>query len=150
MNSNWTIIIILAVAPLQVIAEAERSVDTQGNVTYSDKPVAGSVKSDRISIDAPAPSPDRINESKQDSQQIIDKANRSQQQRDTASKTDAQRNKTSGQQVENARKQLEKSKVVGEGDRKGKAGGGTRLTPEYHERVKAAEDNLKRAQDAAK
>ena len=150
MNSKWLIALFLAFTSLQATAEAERSVDAQGNVTFSDKPVTGSVTSERISIDAPAPSPDRINKSQQESQAIIDKANRSQQQRDTTGQREAQKSKTSKQSVENARKQLEQAKIVGEGDRQGKAGGGTRLTPEYQERVKAAEENLKQAEDAAR
>ena len=148
MNRKWLIALFLAVTSLQATAEAERSVDAQGNVTFSDKPVAGSVTSDRISIDAP--SPDRIHESQQESQAIIDKANRSQQQRDATGQREAQKSKASKQSVENARKQLEQSKIVGEGDRQGKAGGGTRLTPEYQERVKAAEKNLKQAEDEAR
>ncbi len=150
MDIKWLIAVFLVVTPIQATAEAERSVDAQGNVTFSDKPVAGSVTSERISIDAPTPSPARINKSQQESQTIIDKANRNQQQRDAAGKREAQKSMTSKQRVQNARNQLEKSKVVGEGDRQGKAGGGTRLTAEYQERVKAAEKNLKQAEDAAR
>jgi len=150
MNSKYLLVLFLIVVPLQTTAEVARSVDKQGNVTFSDKPVSGSVTSERISVDAAAPSTDRANKSRQESQAIIDKAKRSQQQRDSTGQSEVQRSSTSAQDVDNARKQLEKAKVVGEGDRQGKARGGSRLTPEYNERVKAAEDNLRKAQDASK
>ncbi len=149
MDSKYLLIFFLIVVPLQATAEVARSVDQQGNVTFSDKPVSGSVTSERISIDAPAPSTDSINKSQQESQAIINKAKRSQQQRDRVVQRGAQ-SSTSAQDVENARKQLEKAKVVGEGDRLGNAKGGSRLTPQYLERVKAAENNLKKTQDATR
>ena len=47
----------LVVAASQVFAEtAFRSVDEQGNVTFSDEPVSDAVQQEQITIDAPTPS----------------------------------------------------------------------------------------------
>ena len=134
--------LLLATLSLYATADAVRSVDKDGNVTFSDAPVPGSVESERISIDAPPPPQERMTESQREAQAVINKANRIQPQQGSASQNKDMQN-TSRQDVESARKQLEESKVVGEGDRQGKAGGGTRLTPEYHERVKRAEQAVK-------
>ena len=135
----------LATLSLHATADALRSVDKDGNVTFSDQPVPGSVESESISIDAPPPPQERMTESQREAQAIINKANRIQPQ-DTAGQNKALQGTSDKQDLESARKQLEQSKVVGEGDRQGKAGGGTRLKPEYHERVRKAEQALKDAE----
>jgi hypothetical protein len=48
--------------------------------------------------------------------------------------------------LEQAQNNLEQARVVGPGDRRGKSGGGTRLTSEYLNRVKAAEKAVEEAQ----
>ena len=143
MNYKIISLLLLAAISQPATADALRSVDKDGNITFSDTPVAGSVKSERISIDAAAPSRDGLNDSQREAQAIIDKANRI----DTSKPRKTQQNQpTKQQRVKSARKELEESKVVREGDRIGKAGGGTRLTPEYLERVKKAERALKDAE----
>ena len=142
MNYKILPLLLLAAISQQAMADAMRSVDRDGNVTFSDKPVAGSIESERVRIDAPAPSRDSLNASQREAQAIIDKANRI----DTSSQSKTQPGQSSKQRVESARKELEASKVVRAGDRQGKAGGGTRLTPEYHERVRQAEQALKDAE----
>ena len=143
MNYKIISVLLLAAISQQATAdEALRSVDKYGNITFSDEPVAGSVEMERISIDAPEPSRDSLNESQREAQAIIDKANRI----DTSDPRETQQKQSAKQRIEIARQQLEVSKVVGEGDRIGKAGGGTRLTPEYHERVRKSEQALKDAE----
>ena len=137
-------LLLLAAISQPATADALRSVDRDGNITFSDGPVPGSVESERIRIDAPAPSRDSLNESQQEAQAIIDKANRI----NTSDPRETQQKQSAKQRIEIARKQLEVSKVVGEGDRIGKAGGGTRLSPEYLERVRLAEQILKEAEKA--
>ena len=144
MNYKIISVLLLAAISQQTTADALRSVDRDGNITFSDEAVSGSVESERISIDAAVPSRDSLNDSQREAQAIIDKANRI----DTGNPPKTQQGQSANQRVESARKQLEASKVVGEGDRQGKAGGGTRLTPEYHERVRKAEQALKEAEKA--
>jgi len=146
MNYKVIPALFLTILSLHATADALRSVDKDGNVTFSDKAVPGSVEAERISIDAPPPPQERVTESQREAQAIINKANRIQPQQDAASQTRDMQNTSARQDLESARKQLEQSKVVGEGDRVGKAGGGTRLTPEYLERVKRAEQAVKDAE----
>jgi hypothetical protein len=146
MNYKVTLALFLAILSLHATADALRSVDKDGNVTFSDALVPGSVESERINIDAPTPPQERMTGSQREAQDIIDKANRIPPQQDTAGQTRDMQNTPAGQDLESARKQLEQSKVVGEGDRQGKAGGGTRLTPEYHERVQGAEQAVRDAE----
>jgi hypothetical protein len=142
MNYKILSLLLLAAISQPATADALRSVDKNGNITFSDAPVAGSVESETISIDAAPPSRDSLNASQREAQAIIDKANRI----DTGSQSKTQPGQSTKQRVESARKELEASKVVREGDRQGKAGGGTRLKPEYHERVRKAEQALKDAE----
>ena len=142
MNYKILSLLLLAAISQPATADALRSVDKDGNITFSDTPVAGSVESETINIDAAPPSRDSLNASQREAQAIIDKANRI----DTSNKHETQQKPSTKQRVEKARKDLEASKVVRAGDRQGKAGGGTRLKPEYHERVRKAEQALKDAE----
>jgi type IV secretory pathway VirB10-like protein len=146
MNYKIISALLLTMLSLHANADAIRSVDKDGNVTFSDAPVPDSVESETISIDAPPPPQERMTESQREAQATINKANRSQQQQDAASQAKEMENTSAQQDLDTARRQLEESKVVGEGDRQGKAGGGTRLTPEYHERVQGAEQAVKDAE----
>jgi hypothetical protein len=144
MNYKILSLLLLAAISQPATADALRSVDKDGNITFSDAPIAGSIESETINIDATPPSRDSLNASQREAQAIIDKANRI----DTGNKHETQQGPSTKQRVESARKELEASKVVREGDRQGKAGGGTRLTPGYHERVRKAEQALKDAEKA--
>ncbi len=142
MNYKITSLLLLAAVSQQATAEVLRSVDKDGNITFSDAPVPGSIESESISIDTPATSPDSVTESQRKAQEIIDKANKI----DASNQRETQQVQSTKQRVESARKQLEEAKIIGDGDRQGKAGGGTRLTPAYHERVRQAEQALKEAE----
>ena len=134
--------LLLIATTLPAAAEVVRSVDKDGNVTFSDQPVEGSVESSRVQIDAPTPSGSELTESQKEAQDIIKRANQipsTSQDRDQAV-TAAEQN------LGSAQAELEAAKVVGEGDRKGTASGGSRLTPEYLERIKDAEEKVTKAQ----
>ena len=142
------VIAIMALAAFQVSAEtAYRSVDEQGNVIYSDKPVAGTVQEEQIRIDAPAPSAGQ----KQDAKQREADLQRAAGQAGSSPAPDRASQKPSSRQaVRDAEKRLEEAVQVREGDRLGTAGGGSRLTPEYQERVRRAEEEVDRAREQAK
>lgn len=137
---------VLAITAFQTSAEeVHRSVDAEGNVTFSDAPVAGAVKSDTVRVDPGTPSPERQAESQQRAAEMIDAANVDQQQRDAASQKRQGSRAAAKQELKDAEAALEDARVVGEGDRRGTAGGGSRLTPEYDERVRGAEEDVERA-----
>lgn len=140
----------LLLASLSVATAAEtvyRSVDAQGNVSFSDAPPPTKAGVEEITIDAPPPPPDRVRESQREAQAAIDEANRNQKRRDTAQKQQSMELGEAEQALAQARKNLEEAKVVREGDRRGMAGGGTRLTSEYLNRVKAAEKVVQEARN---
>ena len=62
----------------------------------------------------------------------------------------ADQKKAARKAVQDAEKDLEEARQVREGDRKGTASGGSRLTPEYLERVREAEAEVDRARQQAK
>jgi hypothetical protein len=140
--------VVIAIAAFQVSAEtAYRSVDDQGNVTYSDRPVKGAVREEQIRVEAPAPSAGQ----KQDAMQREAELEKAAGQTGVSPAPDrASQKKSSKRAVQDAEKQLEEAVQVREGDRIGTAGGGSRLTPEYHERVRKAEEEVDRAREQAK
>ena len=155
MKTRLLLAVMLATGSLPCVSEIIRSVDGQGNVTFSDQPVAGSVESTPVIIDVPpAPSKQEINKSEQQAQDMINRANLNQQERD-ASNADKKANIQAAQRnLDAAEAHLEEVKVVRGGiDTQGLAGGGTRLRPEYLQRVQDAEQQVTDAQkqlDAAK
>ena len=124
-----------------------RSVDKDGNVSFSDAPVPGNTDAEEITIDAPPPSVDRVRESELDANRAIKQANKEQVRRDAAREERSLELREAEKALNLAEKNLEEAKVVREGDTRGKAGGGTRLTSQYLNRVKAAEKDLAEAQD---
>ena len=72
MKTRLLLAVMLATGSLPCIAEITRSVDSQGNVTFSDEPVPGSVESTPVILDTtPAPSTQEINKSEQQAQEMI-------------------------------------------------------------------------------
>ena len=143
MNLVKLLLITIAIAASQVSAEtAYRSVDEQGNVTFSDKPASGATQKEQFSIDAPAPSTEKQLETQQREAELQKAAS----QAGTSSAPDkADQKKAARQTVQDAEKRLEEARQVRPGDRIGTAGGGSRLTPEYHERVHDAEAKVEQA-----
>ena len=143
MNLVKPLFITIAIAAFQVAAEtAYRSVDEQGNVTYSDKPVSNATQEEQVGIDAPAPSAEMQQEAQQ-SEADLQKA--ASQAGTSSSPGKASQNKAARQALEDAEARLGEASLVREGDRIGTAGGGSRLKPEYHERVREAEAEVEKA-----
>jgi hypothetical protein len=147
MNHVKSLFTIIAVAAFQVSAEtAYRSVDEQGNVTFSDQPVSGAAQEEQVTIDAPAPTAERQQDARRREAELQKAASQA-----GASRVPARdaRQETARQTLRDAEKGLEDARRVREGDRIGTAGGGNRLKPEYHERVRKAEAEVERARKQA-
>ena len=138
--------LLLAAAALPAAADAIRSVDSEGTVTFSDTPLPGTTEATRVDIDAPAPSADSMTESQREAREVIDKASKIQPDAQATGQDKAQAQKD----LDAARSQLEAAKQVREVDRQGTAGGGSRLTPAYTERVEAAEKQVQEAEQQLK
>jgi hypothetical protein len=148
MTHRKLLLVILATAAFQAAAQtAYRSVDEHGNVTFSDTPVSGAAQEEKIRIEAPAPSVKDLQESRQREAELLKAAG----QVDTSGTArKAEQKKTAQQTVRDAEKNFEEASQIREGDRLGTAGGGSRLTPEYQERVQEAEAELDRARKEAR
>jgi hypothetical protein len=148
MKHRILLLMVIAAAAFQVSAEtAYRSVDEHGNVTFSDTPVSGAAQEEKVKIDAPAPSAASQQETRQREAELQKAASQA---GATTSAGQADKKKAAGQNVQDAEKRLEDASQVGEGDRVGTAGGGSRLTPEYQERVREAEAEVDKARKQAK
>lgn len=153
MNSKIILAVILAASSLPCVSEVLRSVDKHGNVTFSDAPVPGSVEVTPVIIDDSPPSRQEVSESEQEAQEIINKANQIGQETDASSFDRSANIKAAQMDLDSATAHLREVQVVGEGDRQALAGGGSRLRPEYLQRVQDAEQQVMDAQkklDAAK
>lgn len=148
MKHRILLLMLFATAAFQAAAEsAYRSVDEQGNVTFSDTPVSGAGQAEKIRIEAPAPSAESQQETLQREAELQKAASQA---GATTSTGQADRQQAAGQNVQDAEKRLEDASQVGEGDRIGTAGGGSRLTPEYQQRVREAEAEVDKARQQAK
>jgi type IV secretory pathway VirB10-like protein len=126
------------------------SVDEQGNRTYSDSVPADAVAAQPIAI-VPAPQPEKEAEaSKQQAEEAVRAADQRQMQRDREKAQKQAEQAAAQERVKAAEAGLANAKEFREGDRQGMAGGGSRIKPEYHDRVQAAERELQQAQEAAK
>ena len=155
MKTRLLLAVMLATGSLPCVSEITRSVDSEGNITFSDQPVPGSVETTPVIIDAPpAPSKQEIYQSEQQAQDMINRANVNQQERDSSSADRKAGIQAAQMNLDAAEAHLEEVKVVRGGiDTQGKAGGGTRLRPEYLQRLQEAEQQVGQAQkqlDAAK
>ncbi len=148
MNLAKTLLMVITIVTFQVSAETVyRAVDDKGNVTFSDKPVSSAAQEERIRINAPVPSAERQEETQQREAELQKAAS----QIGTSSlQSLADQKKAARQNVRDAEKQLEEARRIRDGDRKGTASGGSRLTTEYQERVRAAEADVDRARQQLK
>ena len=146
MKSQIILAIILTAGSLPSVSEVLRSVDKDGNVTFSDQPVPGSVEATSVVIDAPPPSRQEVSESEQEAQETIRKANEIGQETESASSDRTAAIRAAQMDLDSATAHLREAQVVGEGDRQALAGGGSRLRPAYLERVQNAEQQVMDAQ----
>jgi hypothetical protein len=146
MNRNSLLTGLLLLSSTAASAEVIRSVDKDGNVTFSDVPVAGSVASERVIVDTPQPTPQEVSESERQAQEMIERANHSQVERDVQSDDRAARIRAAQLDLDAATAHLREVQVVRAEDRQSLANGRSKLRPEYLERVKNAEQQVMTAQ----
>lgn len=135
---------LFAFSPFLMGGEIYRSVDGEGNVTYSDTPPAGNSKGEMVEL-PPDPSPAAVQETEARNREIRRAASRAQQQR-----IDQERNRDSTlrsarEALQGAEARLKEAKVIRDEDRQNLAGGMRRVRPDYFERVKAAEAEVEAA-----
>jgi hypothetical protein len=125
-----------------------QAVDEEGRVIYTDRKPADATQVETVTV-TPATRPDsEIEESRERADRLVEEAALRQAERDAERAAREADIAAAQQRVQAAESALNAAREVGEGDRRGTAGGGSRLTPEYHARVEAAEAELAAAREA--
>jgi len=146
MKAELILTTMLLASSLPCASEVIRSVDKDGNVTFSDQPVPGSVEATPVILDVYKPTPKEVTESEQQAQQTIQRADQLSQEVDTKDTDRAANIQAAKMNLDSATAHLREVQVVREGDRQALAGGGSRLRPEYLQRVQDAEQQVMEAQ----
>jgi multidrug resistance efflux pump len=135
---------ILVLPALLQGADVYRTVDDEGNVTYTDTPVKAGNKIEKIEIQ-PGPSAEsRLDTEKRNAaiRKAMEEARSKRLEKET-SKQD--RLSKARKELEAAEADLKRTKQIGDDDRQSLSGGRSRITPAYFERVKEAEKKVEEA-----
>jgi multidrug resistance efflux pump len=136
---------IVLILPAHLSAgDVYRFVDAEGNVTYSDESPQTDSSVEKIEIDPGPSEASRLDTEKRNA--AIRKA--MEEARDKRLEKEATRNaelEMARKALEEAEKELEKAKEIDEDSRQYLSGGRSRLSPEYLERIKAAEAKVEEA-----
>lgn len=153
MKTTTQLLLLLGAAWLcasQAIAEEVfQSVTKEGEVIYSDRPATDAVEVKTLKT-APEPTAAEVEESRKRAERMAEEAGKAGQQREAAAAGKQAEIEAARQRVKQAEARLREAEVVREGDRIGKAGGGSRLSPGYLARVEAAKAELEAAKKALK
>lgn len=145
----YPLITLVLVLPLTLTAEVYRTVDEQGNVTYTDSPQADPQKIEKVEIQ-PGPSEESISDTMERNRAIRKAMEEAQEKRLEKSTARKDRLAKAEQEVEEAEKQLAAMEELGEDDRQHLQGGKSYIRPEYFERVKKAQRELDEAKKRLK
>jgi len=135
---------LLSMSQLVMADDIYRSVDAQGNVTYSDEPPPGGQESQRVEL-PPGPSPERIRESEARNKAISNAADKAENKRIRQERSQDQKIAQARKALQEAQAKLAAAKVIQDDDRQNLAGGKRRIRPEYFDRIKAAEAGVEKA-----
>jgi hypothetical protein len=136
--TTWLIGVLSATIGHLAAAEVYRSVDAEGNVTYTDSPMAGDKSAEKVEL-PPGPSPDAIKESEVRHQEIRRAADQAERKRLGEEKNENEPVSQARKALAEAEAKLADAKVIKDEDRQNLAGGRRRISPDYFDRLKAAE-----------
>lgn len=127
--------------------EIYRSVDKEGNVTFTNLPSEGNASSERIELPA-GPSQESLQQTKQRNSEIRRAADDAQSRRMQEKREKKARIKAAEKVLQAAEDRLDAAKVLKDDDRQNLAGGKRRIRPDYFERVKQAKEAVDEARKA--
>jgi hypothetical protein len=144
-----TLILFASLLPLTDVVGEEiyRTVDEEGNVTYTDSPPAGDRSVERVEL-PPAPPQGRAQQSGQRNQGLLDAAKQAEQKRQHKKKMQEASIKAAKEKLAAAEARLVEAKEIRDEDRQHLVGGKRRIHPDYFERVKQAETEVEQARKA--
>ncbi|MES9854654.1 MAG: DUF4124 domain-containing protein [Candidatus Thiodiazotropha sp. L084R] len=140
----YPVLIAMMVAPLALQADVFRTVDEEGNVTYTDSPSANPSKVEKIEI-APGPSEESISNTMERNNAIRKAMEEAREKRLEARTSSQGRLEEAKKAVDEAEKKLSQMEEMGDDDRQTLQGGKSFIKPEYYERVKKAQQELDEA-----
>jgi hypothetical protein len=127
--------------------EVYRTVDEEGNVTFTDTPPADDSSAQPVEL-PPAPSRESLRDTQERNRKIREAAAASERERSVEKRTQQARIKAAEQRLAQARANLAEAKVIKDEDRQNLAGGKRRIHPDYFERIKQAEAAVEEARKA--
>jgi DNA repair exonuclease SbcCD ATPase subunit len=145
----YLLVTVVLVLPLTLGAEVYRTVDEQGNITYTDSPPADPKQVEKVEIQ-PGPSEESISDTMERNRAIRKAMEKAQEKRLEKSTERQDRLAKAEEDVEKAKKQLAAMEELGEDDRQHLQGGKSYIRPEYFERVKKAQRELDEAKKRLK
>ncbi|MES9939679.1 MAG: DUF4124 domain-containing protein [Candidatus Thiodiazotropha sp. 6PLUC2] len=140
----YPVLIAMVVVPLTLQAEVFRTVDEEGNITYTDSPSANPSEVEKIEIH-PGPSEESISEAMERNKAIRKAMEEAREKRLEAQTSGKERLGEAKKEVEEAEKRLSEMQEIGDDDRQTLQGGKSFIKPDYYERVKKAEKELEEA-----
>lgn len=139
---------LLAAAPAAAQQTVFRSVDAQGNVTFSATPPPSGAVQDVEEVEIrPGPTPEAQEAADQRLRTLIDETERRRQERAEAQTPNPER-LAAEQALQQALQDLEEARVQRDEDWQQISGGGRFLAPRYFERVEQAEQRVEAARRA--
>jgi chaperonin cofactor prefoldin len=141
----YPLVVLVMVLPLTLSAEVYRTIDEQGNVTYTDSPPADPKKIEKVTIQ-PGPSVESINDTKARNRAIREAMEEAQEKREEKRTVREDKLTKAEREVEEAKMHLADMEAMGDDDRQHLQGGKSFIKPEYFERVKKAQQRLEEAE----
>jgi hypothetical protein len=137
-------LILSALPALLLAGDVYRSVDADGNVSYTDTPPETDTKVEKVEIQ-PGPTEASRRDTEQRNtaiRQAVEEARAKRLEKEAARD---ERVSKAHKELQDAENDLKRSKAFGEDDRQYLSGGRSRIKPEYFERLKEAEDKVEAA-----
>jgi hypothetical protein len=140
----------LMMVPLSYsVAEVYRSVDKDGNVTYTDTRPETGQEVERVKIHE-GPSEESLRHTLERNRAIREAAETAREKRLKQQSMHRAKLAKAQEEVDIARENLEKARALSSGDRQMTVGGKTRIRPEYYQRIEEAEEKLETAKKKLK
>lgn len=143
------LLVLPAVSSVGFAYNIYKSVDAQGNVTYSSSPQSDASSVERVNL-PPAPSSESVAAAKERESQIVAAGDTMTQDRKARTEEQDRSVDTARREVNGAQQALAEAKAIQDSDWQGTVQGRRHLKPEYFARVAAAESRLSSAQSQYK
>ncbi|MES9992542.1 MAG: DUF4124 domain-containing protein [Candidatus Thiodiazotropha sp.] len=135
---------LLALPSLLQAGDVYRTVDADGNVTYTDAPPATDASAEKIEIQPGPSAASRLDTERRNAaiRRAVEEAQAKRLEKEASREEQLSKARKA---LDKAQENLEQSKEIGDDDRQYLSGGRSRIRPQYFERIKEAEDEVEAA-----